>query len=116
MSTKPTADWRERMMSKIRKLIKEADADIIEEQKYKTASNPDGVPVWYKDGMICTGEIYKVHLRIGFTKGPQLKELGHDPKGLINSYHAIIIKEGDQLDEEAFKDLIRAAVEMNHKK
>jgi hypothetical protein len=110
-----TTDWREQMMSKIRDLINQADADIVEEQKYKTASNPGGVPVWYKDGMICTGETYKVHMRIGFTKGPQLKEQGHDPKGLINSYRAIIIKEGDELDAEAFKDLIRAAVKVNQK-
>lgn len=112
--TKNSTDWREKVMSKIRKLIKEADKEIKEEVKWKTPSNPDGVFAWYKDGMITTGETYKKHLRIAFAKGPELKE--HDPKGLINFYRAIIIKEENKLDEEAFKDLIKAAVELNQEK
>jgi hypothetical protein len=104
-------DWRDVMMSRIRELFKEADSDITEEKKYKTATNPEGVFVWYNNGMISTGETYKKHLRLGFTKGPALKE--HDPKGLINSYRAIILHEGDKLDEEAFNNLVRAAVELN---
>jgi hypothetical protein len=109
--TKIPNDWRGEVMNRIRELIKEADSDITEEVKYKTATNPDGVFVWYKDGMISTGETYKEHLRLGFSKGPQLKE--HDSKGLINSHRAIIIKEGAELDEKAFIDLVRAAVSLN---
>ncbi len=107
-------DWRGEMITRIRKLIKEVDTQITEEIKWKTASNPDGVLVWYRNGMITTGEIYKKHLRLGFSKGKQLKELNTD--SLINSYRALIIKEEDALDEEAFKKLIQAAVELNIKK
>ncbi len=105
-------DWRGKTMSCIRALIREADSEIIEEVKWKTASNPDGVLVWYRDGMITTGETYKQHLRIAFAKGPELKK--HDPKGLINSYRAIILKEDNALDEKAFKQLINEAVKLNH--
>ena len=106
-------DWREKIMLQIRALIKQADPEIIEDIKYKTASNPDGVFVWYKNGMICTGETYKNHLRMAFAKGPALKE--YDPKGLINTYRAIVIHEEDKINESDFKDLIRAAVELNHR-
>jgi hypothetical protein len=106
-------DWRGKVVTTIRKLIKEADPEITEEVKYKTASNPNGVLVWYKDGMLTTGEIYNKHLRFAFKKGPELK--AHDPKCLLNSYRAIIIHEEDKLDETAFKDLIRAAVALNQK-
>lgn len=101
-------------MSRIRALIKEADPEIVEEVKYITPSNPDGVFVWYHDGMISTGETYKQHLRLGFAKGPELKEF--DPKGLINTYRAIVIHENDTLDEAAFKDLVRAAVMLNQER
>lgn len=106
-------DWRGKMMTQIRRLIKATDPAITEMVKYRTASNPNGVLVWYKNGMISTGEIYKKHLRIALAKGNLLKT--HDPKGLINTYRAIIIQEKDILDEEAFKNLIRAAVELNDK-
>lgn len=109
-----TSDWREETMSQIRKLIREADPEAIEDKKWKTKSNPEGVFVWYHDGMICTGETYKKHLRISFSKGPDLQN--HDPKGLINSYRAIIIKEENKLDEKAFKDLFQAAVKLNQEK
>lgn len=108
---KVPADWRGKVVTQIRELIKQADPGVIEEVKYKTASNPNGVLVWYHDGMICTGEIYKLHLRFSFTKGPALKE--HDPKGLLNSYRAMIIHEEDKLDEIAFKELFREAVKLN---
>jgi hypothetical protein len=108
-----TADWREEQMSLIRTLIKQADPKIVEEQKYKKPSNPEGIPVWYKDGMICTGETYQKHLRIAFSKGPLLKEQGHDPKGLLNTYRAIILHEEDELDGKAFKELMKAAVKLN---
>ena len=106
-------DWRGNVMARIRKLVKEADPEILEDVKWKTASNPDGVLVWYKIGMICTGEIYKKHLRLSLAKGPSLKDF--DTKNLINSYRAIILKEEDKLDEEAFKALINAAVKLNQK-
>jgi hypothetical protein len=106
-------DWRGKVMSRIRELIQQADPEIIEDVKYKTASNPNGVLVWYKGGMISTGEVYNKHLRLGFAKGPALKE--SDPKGLINTYRAIVLHEEDKLDEKAFQDLIRAAVALNGK-
>ncbi len=111
--TTDPADWRKRTMSRIRKLVKQANPEIVEDVKWKVPSNPAGVFVWYKDGMITTGETYKSHLRLSLAKGPELK--GQDPKGLINSYRAIIIHEGDRFDEGAFKNLIRAAVALNHK-
>jgi hypothetical protein len=103
------ADWRGEKLTQIRALIKQADPDVIEEVKWKKASNPDGIPVWSHDGMICTGEFYKNHLRLTFSKGASLT----DPKGLFTAYRAIIIHEADKIDEDAFKDLIRAAVELN---
>lgn len=107
-------DWRIERMSRIRKLVKETDADIREEVKYKTPSNPDGVFVWYCDGMIATGETYKKHLRLSFAKGPELKK--KDSKQLINSYRAILLHEEDTLHETAFKKLIRDAVALNRAK
>lgn len=107
------SDWRLKTMNRIRQLVKQADPGIREEVKYKTRTNPDGVFVWYRDGMISTGETYKKHLRLSFAKGPALKK--KDPKGLINSYRAIILHEEDKLNEAAFKKLIREAVALNRK-
>lgn len=90
----------------------QADPAITEEVKYKMPSKPAGVPVWYKNGMLCIGEIFKQHLRVTFAKGPELP----DPKHLINSYRSIVIKEGDTLNEKAFTDLVKAAVALNDKK
>ena len=104
-------DWRGERLTKLRALIEQADPNVIEEVKWKKPSNPDGIPVWSHDGMICTGETYKNHLRLTFMKGASLK----DPKGLFNTYRAIVIHEGDKINEAAFKDLIRTAVELNHK-
>ena len=111
MATKrPSAsDWLTTTMSRIRKLIKETDSNIEEKVKYKTPSNPAGVFVWYRDGMIATGETYKKHLRLSFAKGPSLK----DPKGLINTYRAIVLHEEDKLNQRAFKALIKEAVALN---
>jgi len=75
-------------------------------------SNPDGIPVWSHDGIICTGETYKNHLRLTFAKGTSLK----DPEGLLNAYRSIVIHENDKINETAFKDFIRAAVALNGKK
>ena len=105
------SDWRGKTMAQIRKLIKQADPAVIEEIKYRKPSNPAGIPVWYDHGMICTGETYKEHLRFTFSKGKLLKD--QDPKGVMNAYRALIIHEGDKINETAFKNLIRAAVVLN---
>lgn len=104
-------DWRGEVMTRVRALIKQADPEATEDVKWKTKSNPNGVLVWYHDGMLLTGEIYKKHLRLAFAKGPTLKE--HDPNDLINSHRAIILHEEDKLDDNAFRDLIQAAVKLN---
>jgi len=103
-------DWRGEKLTQLRALIRQADSDVIEEVKWKKPSNPDGIPVWYHDGMICTGETYKNHLRLTFTKGASLK----DPEGLFNTNRAIVIHEDDKINKDAFKNLIRAAVALNH--
>ncbi len=103
------ADWRSEKLAQLRGLIKQADPEIIEEVKWKKPSNPDGIPVWSHNGIICTGETYKNHLRLTFTKGASLKA----PKGLFNTYRAIVIHEDDEIEKVAFKDLISAAVALN---
>ena len=114
---KELGDWRGKTLSQIRALIKQADPEVVEELKWRKPSNPAGVPVWYHDGIICTGETYVNHLRLTFAKGASLK----DPSGLFNSglhgnaRRAIDIHEGDKVDEAALKDLIRAAVALNLK-
>jgi hypothetical protein len=102
------ADWRGETLGRMRKLIKEADPDVVEEWKWST-------PVWSHDGIICTGETYKAKVKLTFAKGASLK----DPAGLFNSSldgntrRAIDIGEGEQVDAAAFKALIRAAVVLN---
>ena len=106
---KELADWRGETLSRIRTLIKQADPEVVEEWKWR------GVPVWYHDGMICTGETYKDHVKMTFAKGAALK----DPSRLFNSSlegntrRAIDFHEGDEIDEQALKALIRAAVNLN---
>jgi hypothetical protein len=107
-------DWRGKTLSRLRGLIKEADPDVVEEWKWRKASNP-GVPVWsYQDG-ICTGETYKSVVKLTFFKGASLD----DPSGLFNSSlegktrRAIDFHEDDEIDEKAFVTLIRAAVSLN---
>jgi hypothetical protein len=108
-------DWREETLARMRKLIQEADPDVVEEVKWKKASSPDGVPVWSHDGIICTGETYKSVVKLTFMKGASLK----DPAKLFNSSlegntrRAIDIHEGEQIDAKAFKALIREAVALN---
>ena len=108
-------DWREQTLSRVRTLIEEADPEVTEEAKWKKASQPEGVPVWSHDGMICTGETYKSVVKLTFAKGASLE----DPAGLFNSSlegkvrRAIDIREGEAIDEGAFKELIRAAVRLN---
>lgn len=109
------ADWRTETLTRIRALIAEADPEAVEERKWKKPSQPEGVPVWSHDGLICTGETYKDHLKLTFAKGAQIK----DPKRLFNSSlegnsrRAIDIREGDKIDEQAFSAIIRKAVKLN---
>lgn len=109
------SDWRVRMLEEARRLIKEADPGATEERKWRKPSNPDGVPVWYHDGIICTGETYKEHVKLTFARGALLK----DPSGLFNgtmggnTVRAIDIREGDRIEGSAFKELVRAAVAFN---
>jgi hypothetical protein len=106
---KELGDWRGDMLGRVRDLIKKAEPDVVEEWKWR------GVPVWYCDGMICTGETYKDYVKLTFAKGASLD----DPAGLFNSSlegntrRAIDIREDDKLDEKAFTALIRAAVDLN---
>jgi hypothetical protein len=112
---KELGDWRGETLSKIRRLIKQADPEVVEELKWRKPSAPGGVPVWSHDGLICTGETYKSHVKMTFAKGAQLK----DPKRLFNSSlggkarRAIDLHEGDKVDDSAFKALIRNAVALN---
>jgi len=102
-------DWRGEMLAHVRKLVKEADPNVIEEWKWR------GVPVWSDGGIICTGESYKAVVKLTFAKGASLK----DPKRLFNSSldgntrRAIDLHEGEKIDESAFKELVRAAVTLN---
>ncbi|HEX4655464.1 MAG TPA: DUF1801 domain-containing protein [Mycobacteriales bacterium] len=111
---KELGDWRGETLARVRALIKQADPDVVEEWKWKKATNP-GVPVWSHDGIICTGETYKNVVKLTFLKGAQLK----DPKGLFNSSldgkvrRAIDMHEGEEIDEAAFTALIREAVALN---
>jgi hypothetical protein len=108
-------DWRGEMLSRVRALIKQADPEVVEELKWRKPSQPGGVPVWSHDGMICTGETYKAVVKLTFAKGASLA----DPSGLFNASlegntrRAIDIREGEAIDEDAFKALIRAAVSLN---
>jgi len=102
-------DWRGKMLAYVRALIKQADPDVVEEWKWR------GVPVWSHGGIICTGETYKSVVKLTFAKGASLK----DPSGLFNSSlegntrRAVDLHEGDEVDADAFKTLIRAAVALN---
>ena len=107
-------DWRGGTLSRMRKLVREADPDIVEELKWVKPSTP-GTPVWSHDGIICTGESYKSVVKLTFSKGASLK----DPARLFNSSlegnvrRAIDIHEGEEVDESAFMALVRQAVALN---
>jgi hypothetical protein len=111
-------DWRSEKLDRIRELIQEACPDSVEEVKWRKPSNPDGVPTWSHDGVLCTGETYKDKVKLTFARGASLA----DPAGLFNASldagtrRAIDIKEGDSLDERAFKALIKAAADANREK
>lgn len=108
-------DWRAETLDRIRSLIQEADPDVVEEAKWVKATNPAGVPTWSHDGIICTGETYKDKVKLTFAQGASLE----DPTGLFNSgsggntRRAIDIVEGEEIDAEAFKALVREAVDFN---
>src|SRR6187551_255197 len=105
-------DWRGETLARVRSLVKQADPEVVEEWKWR------GVPTWYHDGIVCTGETYKNVVKMTFAKGASLE----DPSGLFNSSlegntrRAIDIHEGDEIDEEALKALIRAASALNTSK
>jgi len=105
-------DWRTGTIEKLRSLILEADPDIVEEAKWRKASNPDGVPTFSHDGLVCTIETYRDKVKLTFAKGASLD----DPSGLFNASldggtrRAIDLHEGDELDENAFVELVREAV------
>jgi hypothetical protein len=107
-------DWRGKTLGRMRKLIQQADPDVVEEWKWVKANSP-GTPVWSHDGIICTGESYKSVVKLTFAKGASLK----DPARLFNSSlegnvrRAIDIHEGEEVDESAFKALVRQAVALN---
>ena len=108
-------DWRSETLDRIRSLINEADPAAVEERKWAKPSNPAGVPTWSHAGIICTGETYRDKVKLTFAKGASLA----DPSGLFNASldagtrRAIDIREGDRIDEEAFKALIGEAVGLN---
>jgi hypothetical protein len=105
-------DWRGEMLGRLRALVKEADPDVVEEWKWR------GVPTWYHDGILCTGETYKSIVKVTFAKGASLD----DASGLFNSSlegnvrRAIDFHEGDKVDARAFKSLVKAAVKLNESK
>jgi hypothetical protein len=108
-------DWRRATLAQVRRIIKDADPDIVEETKWRKPSNPSGVPTWSRGGVICTGETYKDKVKLTFAKGAAL----NDPEGLFNSgldgnvRRAIDIREGDRIREAALMALVRAAVKLN---
>ena len=110
-----SAAWQAETLAMVRRLIHEADPDIVEERKWMKPGNPLGVPVWSRAGIVCTGETYKSVVKLTFAKGASLA----DVQGLFNSSldgntrRAIDLREGDVLDAAAFKDLIKAAVTEN---
>jgi hypothetical protein len=113
---KGLGDWRGKTLAKVRELIHKADPEIVEEWKWVKPTSP-GTPVWSHGGIVCTGETYKDHVKMTFARGAALD----DPSGLFNSSlegnlrRAIDFHEGDKLNEEALKNLIRAAVALNGK-
>ena len=108
-------DWRGEMLLRIRALIKKADPEVVEDAKWRKASNPLGVPTWSHAGIICTGETYRDKVKLTFARGASLE----DRSGLFNSSldggtrRAIDIREGEKIDEEALAALIREAVALN---
>ena len=111
-------DWRGEALTRMRGLIREADPEVVETVKWRKPTNPSGVPVWEHAGILCTGEVYKGYVKLTFAKGAAIK----DPTGVFNAgfgggtRRAIDIREGDEIDAEAFKALVREAVLLNVQK
>ncbi len=111
-------NWRGPTLARLRALIREADPDVVEEVKWRKPSNPAGVPVWSNAGIICTGETYKDKVKLTFAKGAAID----DPSGLFNASldggtrRAIDVREGNEVDEAAFKALVQEAVRANKSK
>lgn len=111
-------DWRGEVLARVRALIHEADPEVTEAVKWVKPTNPAGVPTWEHAGILCTGEVYKAYVKLTFARGAALD----DPAGLFNASlgggtrRAIDIRQGDQMDAEAFKALVRAAVALNLKR
>jgi len=111
-------DWRGEVLARLRALIREADPEVIEAVKWRKPSNPGGVPVWEHAGILCTGEVYKDYVKLTFARGAALA----DPAGLFNAgfgggtRRAIDIREGEAVDADAFKALVREAVAANVQK
>ncbi|OYY71642.1 DUF1801 domain-containing protein [Sphingomonas sp. 28-63-12] len=108
-------DWRGEMLARLRDIIRRAAPAIVEEVKWRKPSNPDGVPVWSRNGIICTGEIYKDKVKLTFARGAAID----DPSGLFNSSldgntrRAIDLRQGDVIDDAALTALVRAAADLN---
>src|ERR1700750_2433392 len=109
---KELGDWRGKMLSRLRALIKEADPEVVEEWNWR------GVPVWSHDGLICTGETYKAVVKMTFAKGAALEDPSHLFNASLegNTRRAIDLREGEKVNEKALKALIRAAVTLNRSK
>ncbi|MGV8858669.1 DUF1801 domain-containing protein [Rhodoglobus sp.] len=114
-ATTDPRDWRSALLAELRDLIVEALPEVVEEVKWRKPSNPDGVAAWSIDGLLCTGEIYKDKVKLTFAKGASVD----DPTGLFNSSldakvrRAIDLHEGESVDPDAFRDLMRAAAAQN---
>ena len=112
---KPHTDWRGKMLAQLRAIIKQADAAIVEEVKWKKPSKPEGIPVWSRDGNLCMADTLKDAVRLTFPKGAQM----HDPKRLFNTrldsktVRAIDFHEGEIIDTSALKALITEAIQLN---
>ena len=110
-------DWRGEFLARVRALIRSADPDVVEEVKWRKPSNPSGVPTWSHGGLVCTGETYRDKVKLTFARGAALP----DPAGLFNASldagtrRAIDLRQGQAIDETAFKALVRAAVALNRK-
>ena len=108
-------DWRGETLARVRQLIREAVPDVVETVKWRKPTNPNGVPVWEQGGILCTGEVYRGYVKLTFARGASLP----DPAGLFNASlegntrRAIDLREGDALDEAAFRALMRAAADLN---
>ncbi len=111
-------DWRGKTLGRLRALIREADPEVVVEVMWRKATNPAGVPVWSHAGIICTGETYKDNVRVTFAKGATLNDsqrlFNASLKG--NALRAIVLREGEEFDERAFKALVRAAVTQNERR